>query len=599
MYVAEGDAGGMQKLPINAKTEKNVKCLRCSELEEEVRRLRKALSDLYKTQESRIEAVKEIARRENKAIYEHAHLLSRNQDRYSVQNLSDIDLGDLLSERNPVLVSFLKEICMPSTGLLEGKQYLAHAIDLIYAARHPRFVSGFMAAIQVVLYSITGSRLAVDLIGHVSAGPCYDTVNNILFKGDFKFKDAPEGLIEFSFDNEQRIAKNYINRNGNNVTLDIFTNIIVSQLDKGSTIQYQPQLKPSQWLPVSAADIITKEESECDKFSVIADEALSSYLSSLFLYDAVSYDQTKQTDDIDVHIDKRQQTENTVICPKCLFKHHTEGKSKILKCRSCGVWMGKYRKAAQKRNTSTYITPVKRNRRKQSLVFHECTGEVITKHSGEQSVKIVKSTNGAPDKAEIYVIHPKFVNPNTVESVKEVLNHIAKVGNIRSHENLAGERKQREWLIIRCDGLPYIIIRIILSEDVNGEFSWVVLRTGVLHEEINAVKSFVSMYWDVIYRDFAISQGYSSDKSLEFVKKCSDHHISFDLLCKFRDCLWGELLHEFRVSNPTVDVSTSCFLGWLSAAAVSDPHMNFMYNILLQHLHEDISLSPGYKEQRC
>ncbi|XP_070531832.1 uncharacterized protein [Ptychodera flava] len=230
-------------------------------LQNEVERLKTEMAEMYSTREKRIKAAREIAKLENSEIYQHANLLCSNQDRYSVQNLADIDLAGLLSERNPVLVSFLEEICMPNTGIQSNTQYLAHAVELIYGARHHRFISPFMSAVQVVLFSLTRSRLAVDLMGHVTAGPCYDVINNILFKGTFDFPQAPEGLVEFSFDNEQRTTKNYINRDGNKVTLDIFTNIIASQLDPDSSLQYESGLKPSEWPEISETDVTNREDS--------------------------------------------------------------------------------------------------------------------------------------------------------------------------------------------------------------------------------------------------------------------------------------------------------------------------------------------------
>ena len=161
---------------------------------------------------------------------------------------------------------------MPNTGIQNNTQYLAHAIELIYSARHPKFVSSFISAVHVILFSLTRSRLAVDLMGHVTAGPCYDTINNILFKGNVDFPAAPEGLIEFSFDNEQRVTKNYINRDGNKVTLDIFTNVIASQLDPDSSLQYESGLKPSQWAEVSESDVTNKEDSEYDQFRAVVEE---------------------------------------------------------------------------------------------------------------------------------------------------------------------------------------------------------------------------------------------------------------------------------------------------------------------------------------
>ena len=119
--------------------------------------MKKEKEERYNTREKRVEAVREIGKLENSNIYKHADLLCQNQDRH----LSDIDIAGLLSERNPVLVSFLEEICMPNTGYLNNTQYLAHAIKLIYSAKHPEFVStcSFISAVQVILFSLTTSLL--------------------------------------------------------------------------------------------------------------------------------------------------------------------------------------------------------------------------------------------------------------------------------------------------------------------------------------------------------------------------------------------------------------------------------------------------------
>ena len=59
------------------------------------------------------------------------------------------------------------------------------------------------------------------------------------------------------------------------------------------------------------------------------------------------------------------------------------------------------------------------------------------------------------------------------------------------------------------------------------------------------LESFVEFAWEFIYKEFSISQGCKSPKSLIFSKLCSDHHIAFDNLQKFREAVWFELFRPF------------------------------------------------------
>lgn len=80
-------------------------------------------------------------------------------------------------------------------------------------------------------------------------------------------------------------------------------------------------------------------------------------------------------------------------------------------------------------------------------------------------------------------------------------------------------------------------------------YSWVIPITGLGHEEMNMVKSFTEMFFDFILSEFFETQGYSTPKSLAFAKRCSDHHIAFDNLLKFRESVLMEMVYAFRISN--------------------------------------------------
>ena len=117
-----------------------------------------------------------------------------------------------------------------------------------------------------------------------------------------------------------------------------------------------------------------------------------------------------------------------------------------------------------------------------------------------------------------------FVNPCSYEAVTIVLRKIGVESGISQYGT--GDRK---WVIVVCDGVPYNLCRRVINsyticpncnESINGkdaclkhftsihgdniegidfkkEFVWVLLQPGPGHIEMNMVKGFVELTWDV------------------------------------------------------------------------------------------------------
>ena len=121
----------------------------------------------------------------------------------------------------------------------------------------------------------------------------------------------------------------------------------------------------------------------------------------------------------------------------------------------------------------------------------------------------------------------------------------------------------REWVTILCDGLPYGLVQTVIDEtkDETGkkEFRWVHLLPGLLHEEMNMLKSFVELNWEITYSQFGKEMGYKSERAAAFFKSAGDHHKSWYNLCIYRDALALELLRPYvnncleKQLEPTVD----------------------------------------------
>ena len=61
------------------------------------------------------------------------------------------------------------------------------------------------------------------------------------------------------------------------------------------------------------------------------------------------------------------------------------------------------------------------------------------------------------------------------------------------------------------------------------EFDWVILRVGKLHLEMNALKAFVDLNWDVWFAALAEEMGFKSEGAQRVAKSCADHHKSMEL----------------------------------------------------------------------
>ena len=116
---------------------------------------------------------------------------------------------------------------------------------------------------------------------------------------------------------------------------------------------------------------------------------------------------------------------------------------------------------------------------------------------------------------------------------------------------------------------------VVLPTGSKGEFDWVVLRSGGLHWEMKLLQSVVEVLWPFVYREFAYSQGYTTDRQLEWAKGCKDHHRAYDELSRFTDGVFQELLYPYVHS---CDVPTAAgFFSWAKQYS-----SNKTYTLLLQ-----------------
>ena len=98
------------------------------------------------------------------------------------------------------------------------------------------------------------------------------------------------------------------------------------------------------------------------------------------------------------------------------------------------------------------------------------------------------------------------------------------------------------------------------------EFDWVVLRIGPLHVEINMLKTFFTVNWDVFISCLAKELGFTSESALNYAKSAKNHHHSMTMLDVLERGNWCELLLPYvreRLANK-MDISVNDYLyNWM------------------------------------
>ena len=130
-------------------------------------------------------------------------------------------------------------------------------IESLHSARHLKYVSNFFMSLQAVAYAISSSKTVVDMIGHLGPGCSYNLLKDWLQEMASEPVVVPSGFVTVSFDNEQRLLKNWLARGSNRSAIDVLTNIVCAVHDTNSTVQSNPSFHRRHWQKPSADDLLS------------------------------------------------------------------------------------------------------------------------------------------------------------------------------------------------------------------------------------------------------------------------------------------------------------------------------------------------------
>ena len=156
-----------------------------------------------------------------------------------------------------------------------------------------------------------------------------------------------------------------------------------------------------------------------------------------------------------------------------------------------------------------------------------------------------------PNKIKVTVGEPELINPSEFKNISKVLRNLGRKLGIQKYN----ENSNRQWLFSENDdGIYHIVMKLIhnvlqcpkcnvsiygketFSEhncaklrDVlpKNEFDWIVLSPGLLHFEMNAGRAFIKLNWSVFMESVAKELGFTSENSLNYIRKGSDHILEY------------------------------------------------------------------------
>ncbi|RHZ86479.1 hypothetical protein Glove_50g125 [Diversispora epigaea] len=493
----------------------------------------------FATQQKRIDAIIEIAKVEHKLLFENIELLIRDNSRFSVESLMVYSPREWLNRRNQVIVKFIETLIQnnhDADTLSKEKLFkAAAAIDLVYGARHRRYVSEVHLAISAIKYSIARSKMIIDIDNHITSSGSYSRFQKWLEDLSKHEEPLPEGLLFLTFDNEQRGQKNYLDRGFNTVIYHTVTSFVSFNMSSQNKLQHTDL----PWMYDSLNKLQYEELFDVSpQMQEVIDIELHKYLADVlnFLSKEKSSSTTNTIDSLIAST--VTNIANMKMCLSC-DQQNIENRKKT--CPKCGARLPTLAEIQKEK-----VTEVENNINDQLTNFfifkpYSTNDEPSNTHVHRISLTQQRVIDQEVNVLEIYVPDPININPNSVANVEKVLLHIEKLSGIKD-----GTRK---WIAVACDGVPYHYMT-----KLKDKFPWLVLILGQLHEEMNMLRAFVELNWYV--------KCYRTENQLAYFKKCADHHKSWDSICNiYRQAISMKLMWPYVKSHS--DLSVRGYLTWV------------------------------------
>ena len=464
-------------------------------------------------------------------------------------------------------------------------QYLVPLLESVYRISDPKFIGAWSFLQNLITFSSAKSKQACNILGTAIPGSKYSTVTSFLNDTDTgREAECPAGDVVFMFDNEQVIGKSWSVTAKNKVKMSVITNVAVLQLknNNSSCLQQIEHLMPGQWLTAEGKqDVITElckepvdEQSQSLRDSDFFLTLKRTHYQELYRTLDIVIEQVKEElildpvsgkrlDFIDKAVEKLEEEKKFQKCPKCGYLLELKKR----KCSQCKISLADYKKKLTSdsilHDTKTVQTGSAATNLGTKMQQHHTDSDQGSKTSILRYNHVKSSHSGVA--TDVILLDPVFLNPNSIDNIILVLRHIARKAKIAKYfKDYERPKDARFWTFICCDGLPHGLVRKLIEEYLicsiceagllgieeaqkhetqhsnSGvkpkflkEFDWIFLLTGEGHYEMNLMKSFMELNWNVFMKVFAETMGWTSEKAQKCALNCTDNHKTWQMILIF------------------------------------------------------------------
>ena len=132
------------------------------------------------------------------------------------------------------------------------------------------------------------------------------------------------------------------------------------------------------------------------------------------------------------------------------------------------------------------------------------------------------------------------------------------------------------------------------------EFDWALLHTGDGHYEMNLLKSFFELNWDICLKQLAQKMGWVSEMALKSAKNCYDNHKTWQMFQIFYYGTLMELVLPYvrKCITESLKPDADGFLIY-AADRKSDPNFTYMFEMVTRYCQGILNFRIGIRKNNA
>ena len=142
--------------------------------------------------------------------------------------------------RNSILASAVNALANEKTQPFQK----AVSVDQLYSLVQPSFISPLMFASNLLAYSVTRSKLVLNIYGKFHPAGGITTARTWLNNLTMDVPQVPAGDILVAIDNDQVLIKKWTVRKDNRAQISVLTSVCVAPVHPDGTLQWDQSLSP-------------------------------------------------------------------------------------------------------------------------------------------------------------------------------------------------------------------------------------------------------------------------------------------------------------------------------------------------------------------